>query len=86
MLFISDLNICDNANPDESKRKLCKQFPISIKVSNLKFILRRLLNIRMGQDFGLEIVSKAYHESMEDRFDVNKYRIDDDHVINVIRF
>ncbi|KAJ6217180.1 hypothetical protein RDWZM_008337 [Blomia tropicalis] len=80
-----NLKICDKENDEECKRLIQKQFPISIKVSNLKFILRRLLKIGIEQDFQLAIESKDYNEIMDDRYDVNKYRIDLDHIIYVQR-
>lgn len=39
---------------------------VSIKVSNLKFILKRLLKIELKQDISLEIVSKVcYNQNIQ---------------------
>ncbi|KAH9393377.1 hypothetical protein TYRP_021890 [Tyrophagus putrescentiae] len=79
------LKIADTENPDENKRQIQKQVPVSTKVSNLKFILRRLLKIDIGQDFELIISAENYAEEMQDRNDITTYRIEDDHLIKVKR-
>ncbi|KAH7639638.1 tubulin-specific chaperone e-like protein [Dermatophagoides farinae] len=74
------INIHDEQNPDSSRRFLRKQIPKTMKVTNLKFMLKRLLRMDIFEEFELNVRSindDSYSELMEDRNDVCTYPIDD---------
>ena len=68
-------------------KKLVKQVPRAMNVTNLKLILRRLLKIDRDIDFDLKIEGTNYSaEIMDERHDVGVYRIDDEHRLTIVPF
>ena len=51
------INIHDEQNPDSSRRFLRKQIPKTMKVTNLKFMLKRLLRMDIFEEFELNVRS-----------------------------
>ncbi|KAH9422532.1 hypothetical protein DERP_003208 [Dermatophagoides pteronyssinus] len=73
------LNIYDEQNSDQSRKFLRKQIPITMKVFNLKFMLKHLLHLSDEFELLVKSIDNNWHyeEIMEDRNDVCAYCIDD---------